>query len=71
MSDEDVAPSRAEIDSFLWALKRLGTSQDSIREAIIDYLHDRGVSDKGVDLTLSDLHTYSNYPVERVADAEG
>ena len=64
MADEDSAPSRAEIESMLWALKRLGTPVSEVNEAITVYLHGRGVSDRGIDLVMSDLHTYANYPVE-------
>lgn len=67
MSDEDVAPSRAEIDSFLWALKKLGTSNEDIEIAVKDYLQERNVSKAGIDATLKDLHTYNNYPVGEVS----
>lgn len=64
MADEHVAPSRAEIDAWLWAYKKHNATEDQLTSDVQEWLSQRGVSPTGIATVLTDLHTYSNYPVE-------
>lgn len=63
MADEDVAPSRAEIESMLWVCSQSSMTEDEVKDMMTEYLKGRNVSDRGISMVLSDLHTYQNYPV--------
>jgi hypothetical protein len=71
MPDEDIAPSRAELDAFLWVLKNTSMTKEQIQDYTKQYLQERGVSDAGIARTIADLNTYSNYPVGEVSGTEG
>lgn len=64
MGDEDFAPSRAELEAWLWSYKKHKADPDLFEHDLTEYLKERGVSDQGIGKILSDAHTYSNYPVE-------
>ncbi len=63
MVDEDVAPSRAEIEAWLWSYKRHKIKHDALKDDLRDFLKERGVSNPGISKVISDIQTYNNYPV--------
>jgi DNA-binding ferritin-like protein (Dps family) len=64
MADEDVAPSRAEIESMLWVCSQSKMTKNEIQDLMVHYLKNRSVSERGIASVLGDLHTYTNYLVE-------
>lgn len=64
MVDEDVAPSRAELEAWLWSYKEKKSKKSDIKDDLIKYLRSRNVSNEGIGKVLADIGSYKNYPKE-------
>lgn len=69
MADEEVAPTRAEIDAMLWAFGNQAFNEEEIKYALTQYLTERGVSKQGIAAIAGDLTSYKNYAPKEVTDA--